>query len=154
MAYVDFNTGLHNKSKCDSLIKETGILHPKRMHAAVMFDLNNLKTTNDTYGHQAGDLLILNFAKTIKKFAPKNAFIGRYGGDEFIALFTDTTKDEVLRYLKDIEISINKTSVSKQGLNISYAVGYELSENINPCSFETLLNRADEKMYMDKKRRR
>ena len=45
-----------------------------------MFDLNNLKTVNDTMGHSAGDQLILNFAKLLCSVIPEKDFVGRYGG--------------------------------------------------------------------------
>ena len=56
-----------------------------------MFDLNNLKEVNDTLGHAAGDSMIANFAHILRKVVPEKDFVGRYGGDEFIAILYDTT---------------------------------------------------------------
>ena len=53
-----------------------------------MFDLNNLKTTNDTMGHSAGDRLIMDFARLLRSVIPDKGFVGEYGGDEFMAVFS------------------------------------------------------------------
>ena len=57
------------------LIKKDIITDPT---ACIMFDLNNLKTVNDTMGHSAGDQLILNFAKLLRSVIPEKDFVGRY----------------------------------------------------------------------------
>ena len=61
-----------------------------------MFDLNNLKTVNDTMGHSAGDQLIINFAKLLRSVIPEKDFVGRYGGDEFIAVIYHTSEAEII----------------------------------------------------------
>ena len=60
-AFVDAHTGLPNKKACNELLNKKDIITGST--ACIMFDLNNLKTVNDTMGHSAGDQLILNFAK-------------------------------------------------------------------------------------------
>ncbi len=67
-----------------------------------MFDLNNLKTVNDTMGHSAGDQLILNFAKLLRSVIPEKDFVGRYGGDEFIAVIYHTSEAEIKEILKSL----------------------------------------------------
>ena len=59
----------------------------------LFFDLNDLKEVNDTLGHIAGDTLIMNFAHIIRtSITSKRYFVGRYGGDEFIALLNDVSR--------------------------------------------------------------
>ena len=52
----------------------------------IMFDLNNLKTANDTMGHSAGDRLVMDFARLLRSVIPDKDFVGRYGGDEFTSI--------------------------------------------------------------------
>ena len=59
-AFVDAHTGLPNKNACNELLNKKDIITGST--ACIMFDLNNLKTVNDTMGHSAGDQLIMNFA--------------------------------------------------------------------------------------------
>ena len=69
---------------------------------SIMFDLNNLKRANDTYGHAVGDQLITNFARLLRNAIPAKDFVGRYGGDEFIAIITQTTKKEILNIMDEM----------------------------------------------------
>ena len=51
--------------------------------------LNDLKKVNDTLGHEMGDIMILNFAKLLRKVVPLRYFVDRFGGDEFIVIAED-----------------------------------------------------------------
>ena len=93
-AFLDLHTGLPNKSKCEEIFRTSQFITDST--ACIMFDLNNLKKANDTLGHSVGDQLILNFARLLRNAVPSNDFVGRYGGDEFIAVIYNTTKDELL----------------------------------------------------------
>ena len=91
-AYLDVHTGLPNKSRCEDLLNSSGFITEPLCF--VMFDLNNLKEVNDTLGHAAGDSMIANFAHILRKVVPEKDFVGRYGGDEFIAILYDTTSGQ------------------------------------------------------------
>mgnify|MGYP000117912932 CR=1 FL=1 len=150
MAYTDANTGLPNKGKCDSVMFEQGKLRADTEYACVMFDLNNLKTVNDSLGHRAGDLLIFNFATIIKNAASEDVFVGRYGGDEFIAVLFDTSEDKVIKLLNNVNTDVTRFNESESDIKISYAVGYQMSKGCSDCTLHTLLGKADQKMYKDK----
>ena len=92
-AYIDIHTGLPNKGSCEELLNNREIL--REPTACVIFDLNNLKTVNDTRGHSAGDQLILSFARLLRRVIPEKHFVGRYGGDEFVAVIYHTDRQEV-----------------------------------------------------------
>lgn len=92
-AYIDIHTGLPNKGSCEELLNNREIL--REPTACVIFDLNNLKTVNDTRGHSAGDQLILSFARLLRRVIPEKHFVGRYGGDEFMAVIYHTDRQEV-----------------------------------------------------------
>ena len=74
-AFIDAYTGLPNKNACNELLNKKDIITDST--ACIMFDLNNLKTVNDTMGHSAGDQLILNFAKLLRSVIPEKDFVGR-----------------------------------------------------------------------------
>ena len=99
-AYTDAHTGLPNKSACEALLRDQNmIIEPT---ACIMFDLNNLKTVNDTMGHSAGDRLIMNFARLLRSVIPDKDFVGRYGGDEFMAVIYHTGKTEIGELLQSL----------------------------------------------------
>ncbi len=153
MAEVDENTGLPNKGRCDRLLAETGELRGGTRHACIMFDLNNLKAVNDSLGHKAGDELILSFARILRGTTPDSVFVGRYGGDEFIAVLRGTNKEQVQALLREIDAQVAAFNGKKNGIAIDYAVGYGIS-GTKPCTLRDLLNQADTNMYQDKARKK
>lgn len=75
------------------------IVEPK---VCIMFDLNNLKTANDTMGHSAGDRLIMDFARLLRSVIPDKDFVGGYGGDEFMAVIYHIGKTEIEERLQSL----------------------------------------------------
>ena len=82
-------TGLWNRQcLCDAVKERTGEgPSGKDMFSVAMIDLDTFKSVNDTYGHRTGDLVLSRFADFLKKQLGKDVFLGRYGGDEFVAVF-------------------------------------------------------------------
>ncbi|QJU58911.1 EAL domain-containing protein [Sphingomonas sp. AP4-R1] len=84
----DTLTGLPNRASfTDQLDMAIGMAHGSDASLAlVLFDVDHLKSTNDTIGHDAGDLLLCTFAQRLREALPKGSTLGRLGGDEFAAL--------------------------------------------------------------------
>lgn len=148
MAYVDAHTGLPNKSRCEEILNDTEVIC--EMTACMMFDLNNLKVVNDTKGHSAGDQLIFEFAQLLRKVIPEDDFVGRYGGDEFMAVIYDTNKQEIEEILEKLCIEIEQHNHNENTEAISYAHGWALSNEYENCSMQLLFDRADCYMYENK----
>ncbi|NCB92794.1 MAG: diguanylate cyclase [Clostridia bacterium] len=147
-AYIDLHTGLPNKSRCEEILKiQRNIDIPT---CCVMFDMNCLKQVNDTLGHAAGDTIIANFANILRKVIPENDFVGRYGGDEFIAIIRDTSKEEVEGLLKKVDDAVKYYNQYGQGTPLSYANGYAMSDHYQECTLQVLLEKADHNMYLNK----
>lgn len=150
VAFIDFNTGIPNKGYCDKKIDKIGHINKDDIYGCIMFDLNNLKFVNDNFGHSAGDLLILNFANLLKKSIDKNTFIGRYGGDEFIAIIKNSTREKIENMLLEMEINLKEYNEYQNTFMISYAYGYAISSDYENINMRMLINKADKNMY-DKK---
>lgn len=149
-AYLDTHTGLPNKSRCEELLQNTGFL-PDSI-GFIMFDLNNLKTVNDTLGHTAGDALIANFARILRNTMPQKDFVGRYGGDEFIVVLHNvSSRQYVENLIQNLNQEIDHFNGTKNHTPISFAYGYTLSADYNDCTLRTLLDKADHNMYINKK---
>lgn len=88
-------TGIHNKTSLENKITELGELPSTFGIGVMMFDLNNLKHVNDTYGHEKGDEFIQTFAYCLTRILDSNSFLARYGGDEFIIIQTDTDSEHL-----------------------------------------------------------
>ena len=147
-AFVDAHTGLPNKNACNELLNKKDIITDST--ACIMFDLNNLKTVNDTMGHSAGDQLILNFAKLLRSVIPEKDFVGRYGGDEFIAVIYHTNEAEIKEILKVLYREKDRLNSYENQIPIDYACGWALSSDDMACTMQMLLDDADAYMYKNK----
>ena len=119
--------------------------------ACVIFDLNNLKTVNDTMGHSAGDQLILSFARLLRRVIPEKHFVGRYGGDEFMAVIYHTDRQEVEGILDSLRREADAANRDGNQLPLSYAYGWAISADYEGCVMQTLLDKADYCMYENKR---
>ena len=147
-AYIDLHTGLPNKSRCEELLMNRS--DPPDPTAVAIFDLNGLKEVNDTLGHVAGDALIMNFANLLRTSIPERHFVGRYGGDEFIAVLTETGEDEVKRILGVLQSAVDQYNEHSRQLQLAYAHGYAMSTAYQTCNLKILLEKADANMYKRK----
>ena len=147
-AYTDSHTGLPNKSACEKILNNKEIIDEPT--ACIMFDLNNLKTVNDTMGHSSGDQLIMNFARLLRSVIPEEDFVGRYGGDEFMAVIYHTSKAEVEDILKYLRREKDRLNGNENPMSIDYACGWALSEDYKECTMQILLDKADSYMYDNK----
>ena len=148
-AYIDLATGLPNKNKCEEMM--SAHLKITKPTACFMLDLNDLKKVNDTLGHEMGDIMILNFAKLLRKVVPLKYFVGRFGGDEFIVIAEEISgREEAEELVKKIREMIMKFNGLRGEFQINYACGYAFSEDYPEASVTDLLNEADIKMYEDK----
>ncbi len=149
-AYIDTHTGLQSKNMCEELLSDkTFITTPT---ACVMFDINNLKLTNDTYGHLSGDQLISNFATILKSVVRETDFAGRYSGDEFIVILYDVEEDTVSNMLSRFLNEIECFNSLGKNIPISYAHGCSLSTDYPNCTLRTLFDEADRNMYANKQK--
>lgn len=140
--YLDEATGLPNKNKCEEILT----LEAEQNMAICVFDLNNLRIINNQQGHERGDLYINLFAKSLRKGVDENQFVGRCGGDEFIAFFKNVTKEDVKRNLENIKKECAKCSE----IPLSYAAGFAYSNDFSTLTMRELFCQADKNMYIDK----
>ena len=148
-AYLDAHTGLPNKSRCEEVFHDLRFLD--RNVACIMFDLNNLKIANDTLGHSVGDQLIVNFANILRNVIPSKEFVGRYGGDEFVAVIRDMPKEDVIGLLEKLKEEVDDFNDHGKNIKISYAYGWAFSNDYTECTLRTLFDRADKHMYENKR---
>ncbi len=147
-AYIDVHTGLPNKSKCEELFSDMSFITEPT--ACLMFDLNNLKSANDTLGHSAGDQLIASFARVLRNVIPAKDFVGRYGGDEFVVILYNITENTVNSLLTQLHNEVMQFNRCGNNIQISYAQGWAVSTDYKDCTLRTLFDKADHFMYTNK----
>ena len=147
-AYRDV-TGIHNKKSLEKKLQELNDRATTFGVGVMMFDLNNLKHVNDTYGHEKGDEFIQAFAYCLTRILDEHSFLARYGGDEFIIIQEHTTVDA----LKNMDLQLStlvQEYNTRASLPLSYAVGMEVSYRNHYFMMDDLINAADKNMYQDK----
>jgi len=113
-----------------------------------MIDLDNFKKINDTYGHAVGDATLKTLADVIKKpVEKKNAFVGRWGGEEFVTVLSGMSDDEAFDFADDLRREIEEADFGEAG-HITCSVG--ISQLNDEDSFDDIFNRMDKAMYSSK----
>jgi diguanylate cyclase (GGDEF)-like protein/PAS domain S-box-containing protein len=97
LAFYDALTKLPNRRLLNERLNQTMIVSKRNgRYGALMFlDLDNFKTLNDTHGHAAGDLLLIDVANRLKKCVREIDTVARFGGDEFVVMLSDLNEDKV-----------------------------------------------------------
>lgn len=151
LAYSDLLTMSKNRTAymkdVNSLIENGSI----NQLCLILFDINNLKQINDTYGHIQGDAAIQNAYNCIYDIFGKLGTCYRMGGDEFACIIRNTDKLDFDCLLADFN---KKVAIINQTTTYVFeiAVGYDiLSATLNMDSLEKLYINADHKMYINKK---
>ncbi|GAA0180582.1 hypothetical protein SH2C18_32460 [Clostridium sediminicola] len=118
----------------------------------ILFDLNKFKNINDTFGHIIGDEVLKNFSNILKDNFRSSDIIGRFGGDEFVALIYNDDKNEIVLKLKRVleKLRTDKMSFNNISLNYSFSYGIACYPQ-NGISFNELIKDADKKMYENKR---
>lgn len=146
--YLDEATGLPNKNKCEELLSDFSLL--EESIGVCVFDLNNLRIINNSMGHEMGDEYIRRFAVLLRESVPEEYFVGRAGGDEFIAIMKNQSHEQMQEILKRLRAHVWRYSEDHTDMPISYAAGYALSEDQEDCTMRTLFAEADKNMYINK----
>ena len=137
MAYMDTMTGLGNRTAFLEENKSNAIF--PGMISYIMMDANNLKTINDTLGHNKGDELIITIAKCMRKAVGHNVII--------LKNKTAAETEEIINKVRcEIEFADKQSDIT-----ISVAIGYVWTDT-EQKNLEDLMQHADDEMYKDKKK--
>ena len=140
MSYRDMLTTLYNRNRYIQVLE--GMQAKTVIKTGVAYiDINGLKRVNDLYGHEAGDRLIINTARSMLAILPENAY--RVGGDEFVLICFDMDEKIFRSKVRDI-----CDSIAAKKISVSVGVVWEESSS----ELETMLRRADDLMYAEKKK--
>jgi diguanylate cyclase (GGDEF)-like protein len=148
LAILDPLTGLYNRRGVTELLPAEMARADRQGYTltALMLDLNGLKQINDGYGHSAGDLALVEFARCLRKAVRSSDLPVRVGGDEFLVLLPECTAAEVVHALD--RLSGLEIETSGNRIPVTFAAGWvECRTGESP---EQFLERADQALYADK----
>lgn len=119
MVYMDALTGVYNRRYFEDEIK-----NKTNTAGVAVIDMDYLKVINDTYGHRAGDHAIEMMVNVIRQNIRKTDSLIRYGGDEFLLILPEISKDSFNEKLKMIQEKIHDTAIADYGnLRLSVSIG-------------------------------
>ena len=149
----DALTSLNNRATLDNYLQYRFNSEKKETLALIMFDINSFKCINDTYGHLYGDQALINFSSILKCFfGNTNAFLARYGGDEFVAIMRNCDEEKVKGIISKMNDSIFTFNENhKLPFPLSVSAGYSLFPSKEVNSAKGLIQVADHNMYENKK---
>lgn len=122
-AHADIIAGIPNRFSCDSLIeKYIGSPLPADI-GCVMIDLSNIIEINQLHGREAGDAAIRHFSDTLHLVAAGQCFVGRNGGNKFIALFENCTQEQLNHFIERLNQQMKLANNHSHTLPIQYKYG-------------------------------
>lgn len=153
LVHYDTLTGLPNRVLLNDRL-EMGLAKVKRTggNLAVCFmDLDGFKPVNDTFGHEVGDVILVEVAKRIVAISRATDTVARLGGDEFVLIFPEISGDEECRHLlsRIMEVLNQPFNVNGHNIKISASIGIAIyPADVNDG--DSLIRHADQAMYIAK----
>ncbi len=148
-AKKDLMTGLHNHTYffeiLEERIKSASIENPLSL---IMFDIDNFKILNDTYGHKKGDSVLVQVAKIIQSQLPAGSFCSRYGGEEFAVLLFGCDKMKSLQIGNTILSAVREKEWGGISVTISGGVATAPEDGRDASS---IVNASDNALYFSKR---
>ena len=141
--YMDALTGAYNRRYYEDQLKQT-----EMVAGVAMIDLDDFKLHNDTYGHNAGDLVLETVVNVIRNSIRRTDVLVRFGGDEFLLVMPDILEASFQKKLKQIQNEIHAAEVPGYSqLQVSVSIGGVLSTH---GTIEDAIHKADQCMYQAK----
>ncbi len=148
---IDPLTNLYNRRhflSVASIELENKGIHPNYL-SVIMIDIDHFKKINDTYGHDAGDLVLLSIAEIIRNTVRRSDIPCRYGGEEFVVVLPGTDLESAVAIGKRIRENIESTTVKtdKGFIPVTASVGISSMHEDSYGAIDMWIKRADEALY-------
>ncbi|HIQ26993.1 MAG TPA: GGDEF domain-containing protein [Sulfurovum sp.] len=143
---MDTLTGVYKKSYFNTRIEK--IIRDKEEAAVVVIDIDDFKSVNDTFGHQAGDDVLKEFATLIQKNIRGDDVFSRWGGEEFLLLLQHANMENALKKVEQLRTLVEKNKFQHIG-HMTASFGLTIKEEGD--DMHTILQRADKALYEAKK---
>lgn len=161
LAYRDDLTGLYNRRLLSEMLRDewSALVERHGTVALILLDLDLFKKVNDTWGHMAGDEALRTAAEQLRRHLRESDLLIRYGGDEFVALLPGVGESEAAGLVERARQALADNRFRPDGratvvaLPIAFSHGVAVAPR-DGASGEEVLRRADERLYVEKRRRR
>jgi diguanylate cyclase (GGDEF)-like protein/PAS domain S-box-containing protein len=152
MAFLDSLTGVGNRRFAEfALAERIGEWERYGWPFALLFiDLDHFKQVNDEYGHAAGDQVLRMVARTLQGVARAHDFVGRWGGEEFVMIVTGVYEEGLAAVAERVRSLVERSGLRTERAEIGITVSIGAVVVDSEDTAETLIRRADERMYRSK----
>jgi diguanylate cyclase (GGDEF)-like protein/PAS domain S-box-containing protein len=152
-AYICPLTGVGNRRYCEETLQKQfdSYLSGKSTVGLLFFDVDNFKQCNDKYGHDVGDVVLKMVARTLSKSLRSFDFVGRWGGEEFVAILPNVTVPTLEATGNRMRALVEKSSASLSAGKLSVTVSVGATTARAGDTLEEFLARADRFMYTSKR---
>ena len=151
--YTDYLTGVYNRKKLEVYLQEKiSTSTDNKTFAAIMIDVDNFKSINDTYGHVVGDNALVASAKLLESCLRSNDFIARFGGDEFCIVLDGSDRNDLEAIVCRINSCIEKfNESSSHPYKLDFSMGYAVFDYHSHMKVEEFQKQIDILMYENKR---
>lgn len=152
LARHDSLTGLYNRR----VLEEVALAESERSHRTsrgfgiAIADIDDFKKVNDTYGHAAGDMVLKELATIFKSGIRNTDTLGRWGGEEFLFVFTETSCQGAMIVIERIRRTVENAEVEYRGTKLKFTITIGLSYRHGDQKATNMIREADEALYKGK----
>ncbi len=153
MANVDPLTGLKNRRCMMNFLKENvEYENPAKVEKAVIVigDIDFFKRFNDHYGHACGDEVLTQLAALFMDYMEGKGEVARWGGEEFLLVFTDCSLEQGIEYMENLIHRIRLMDIRYGGEVLHVTMTFGISEYDPDRTIDAIINNADKKLYFGK----
>ncbi|MEA2100224.1 MAG: GGDEF domain-containing protein [Campylobacterota bacterium] len=148
-AFRDALTGLYNRRYLDDFLEKFSVFQKEDSKFAIIFiDIDNFKEINDNFGHISGDCILKSLAVKLNSLVRSKDILCRYGGEEFVVVLSDISKEDAYKKGEQIRITIQDMLFKCKKESITVSVG--LSFGNKDDDINRLIDEADKALYMAK----
>lgn len=145
--YSDPVSGIANRYSCDAVIEKYLDKPLPESLGCIMFDLSNLGEINKKYGHICGNTVIRDFSAILKSASINLCFVGRNGGNKFLALFEDCSDQKIKQYINAVDSRVARHNDAEDSIPIIYRYGIAFEEGVNASNINELIALANNRIY-------
>ena len=135
-AHSDPVSGIANRFSCDMMIEKYMDRELPEKLGCIMFDLTNIQEINRLYGHLAGNVCIRDFSNILRLSSDELCFVGRNGGNKFLALFENSTPEDMQKFLDRVNqrVSAHNREIENGEILFSFGKAYIPEDTVETIS--------------------
>ena len=147
VAYSDQLSGIPNRFSCDTVIEKYYDKKLPENLACIMIDLTNLPEVNSLYNHATGNKLLKDFSGILSSASLSLCFVGRNGGNKFLAIFEDGEQAKIDTFLARIADRVKQHNRSSESIAIEYHTGVAMNSKEHIDQITNLIALANKRIY-------